>query len=53
MGSPSRTSINLHLGGLFQTNLIMPELCPFLSRKLKPCSIVRPTEIEAARRHGM
>jgi len=31
-------------GELFQTNLIMPEPCPFLSRKLPPCSIIRPTE---------
>src|SRR5580704_4903989 len=30
-------------GELFQTNLIMPEPCPFLSRKLPPCSIIRPT----------
>lgn len=28
----------------FQTNLIMPEPCPFLSRKLPKCSIIRPTE---------
>lgn len=28
----------------FQTNLIMPEPCPFLSRRLPPCSIIRPTE---------
>ncbi len=28
----------------FQTNLIMPEPCPFLSRSLPPCSIIRPTE---------
>ena len=28
----------------FQTNLIMPEPCPFLSRKLPLCSIIRPTE---------
>jgi hypothetical protein len=28
----------------FHTNLIMPEPCPFLSRKLPPCSIIRPTE---------
>jgi hypothetical protein len=33
------------LGGeTYQTNLIMPEPCPFLSRKLPPCSIIRPTE---------
>jgi Ferritin-like domain len=31
-------------GQTFQTNLIMPEPCPFLSRKLPPCSIIRPTE---------
>jgi hypothetical protein len=29
-------------GELFQTNLIMPEPCPFLSRKFPPCSIIRP-----------
>jgi hypothetical protein len=34
-------------GGVhFQTNLIMPEPCPFLSRKLPPCSIIRPTETQ-------
>jgi hypothetical protein len=33
------------LGGEnFQTNLIMPEPCPFISRKLPPCSVIRPTE---------
>jgi hypothetical protein len=31
-------------GETFQTNLIMPEPCPFLSRKLPACSIIRPTE---------
>jgi hypothetical protein len=31
-------------GETFQTNLIMPEPCPFLSRKLPPCSVIRPTE---------
>jgi len=31
-------------GQTFQTNLIMPEPCPFLSRSLPPCSIIRPTE---------
>jgi Ferritin-like domain len=31
-------------GEEFQTNLIMPEPCPFLNRKLPPCSIIRPTE---------
>jgi hypothetical protein len=28
----------------FQTNLIMPEPCPFISRNLPVCSIIRPTE---------
>src|SRR5215831_9283763 len=31
-------------GELFQTNLIMPEPCPFLDRKLPKCSIIRPTQ---------
>lgn len=35
-------------GETFQTNLIMPEPCPFLSRKLPACSIVRPTETRGA-----
>jgi hypothetical protein len=29
-------------------NLIMPEPCPFLSRKFAPCSIIRPTNTEGA-----
>jgi Ferritin-like domain len=37
------------LGGeTFQTNLIMPEPCPFLSRSLPPCSIVRSTATTGA-----
>jgi hypothetical protein len=28
----------------FITNLIMPEPCPFISRKLPACSVIRPTE---------
>jgi hypothetical protein len=35
-------------GELFQTNLIMPEPCPFLSRKFPVCSIIRPTETQGA-----
>ena len=31
-------------GDLFSTNLIMPEPCPFISRKLPRCSVIRPTE---------
>jgi hypothetical protein len=33
---------------LLQANLIMPEPCPFLSRKLPICSIIRPTETKGA-----
>jgi hypothetical protein len=37
------------LGGeLFSTNLIMPEPCPFLSRSLPICSVIRPTETNGA-----
>src|SRR6266852_7831085 len=32
----------------FQTNLIMPEPCPFISRSLPVCSIIRPTQTEGA-----
>lgn len=32
----------------FQTNLIMPEPCPFISRKLPVCSVIRPTETKGA-----
>jgi hypothetical protein len=35
-------------GQTFQINLIMPEPCPFLSRKLPRCSIIRPTETKGA-----
>jgi hypothetical protein len=35
-------------GELLQTNLIMPEPCPFLSKNLPHCSIVRPTETRRA-----
>jgi hypothetical protein len=31
-------------GETFQTNLIMPEPCPFISPTLPPCSVIRPTE---------
>jgi hypothetical protein len=32
----------------FQTNLIMPEPCPFLSRTFPVCSIIRPTQTQGA-----
>jgi hypothetical protein len=33
---------------LLQANLIMPEPCPFLSRKFPLCSIIRPTNTQGA-----
>ena len=42
-------NLNVTPGGQdFQTNLIMPEPCPFLSRKFPVCSIIRPTETKGA-----
>ncbi|HEY7392274.1 MAG TPA: hypothetical protein VH640_27395 [Bryobacteraceae bacterium] len=35
-------------GQEFQTNLIMPEPCPFLSQSLPVCSIIRPTATAGA-----
>jgi ferritin-like protein len=35
-------------GEAFTNNLIMPEPCPFLSRKLPKCSVIRPTETRGA-----
>src|SRR4029079_15925624 len=32
----------------FQTNLIMPEPCPFISRKFPVCSIIRPMDTKGA-----
>jgi hypothetical protein len=33
---------------MFQTNLIMPEPCPFISLSLPACSVVRPTKTAGA-----
>ena len=33
---------------MFQTNLIMPEPCPFISASLPPCSVIRPTNTTGA-----
>lgn len=35
-------------GELFQTNLIMPEPCPFLDPKLPLCSVIRPVSTSRA-----
>ena len=45
-GSLTFPNLNVSPGGEdFQTNLIMPEPCPFLSRRFPVCSIIRPTSI--------
>jgi hypothetical protein len=42
-------NLNVTPGGEdFQTNLIMPEPCPFLNRKFPVCSVIRPTETKGA-----
>jgi hypothetical protein len=47
-------NLNLTPGGEdFQTNLIMPEPCPFLSRKFPVVSIIRPTETKNAARGAL
>jgi hypothetical protein len=33
---------------MFQTNLIMPEPCPFISASLPACSVIRPTKTTGA-----
>ena len=33
---------------MFQTNLIMPEPCPFIDTSLPVCSVVRPTSATSA-----
>jgi hypothetical protein len=35
-------------GETFTNNLIMPEPCPFLRRRLPNCSVIRPTETRGA-----
>ena len=33
---------------MFQTNLILPEPCPFISASLPVCSVIRPTNTTGA-----
>jgi hypothetical protein len=33
---------------MFQTNLIMPEPCPFINTDLPVCSVIRPTKTKGA-----
>jgi hypothetical protein len=52
-GNPPFTFVDLHFlpaaqQEALQANLIMPEPCPFLSRKFPLCSIIRPTKTQGA-----
>jgi hypothetical protein len=48
-GSLTFPNLNVNPGGEdFQTNLIMPEPCPFLSRKFPKVSVIRPVSISTS-----
>src|ERR1700722_7276451 len=40
---PNNRATGAAVRQMFQTNLIMPEPCPFISTSLPPCSVIRPT----------
>jgi Ferritin-like domain len=40
---PNNGAIGADVREMFQTNLIMPEPCPFIDTSLPACSVVRPT----------
>ena len=39
-------------GELYRTNLILPELCEFLSPKFPACSVIQPSLAARERTHG-
>jgi hypothetical protein len=41
---PNTGATGVAVRQMFQTNLIMPEPCPFISTSLPACSVVRPTK---------
>jgi Ferritin-like domain len=45
---PNTGAVGDSVRQMFQTNLIMPEPCPFISTSLPPCSVVRPTNTTGA-----
>jgi hypothetical protein len=45
---PNTSAANDAVRDMFQTNLIMPEPCPFISLNLPVCSVVRPTATTGA-----
>jgi hypothetical protein len=45
---PNTGAVGNAVREMFQTNLIMPEPCPFISASLPVCSVVRPTNTTGA-----
>jgi hypothetical protein len=45
---PNNGSRGAAVRQMFQTNLIMPEPCPFISTSLPACSVIRPTNTTGA-----
>ena len=45
---PNNGSTGAAVSQMFQTNLIMPEPCPFISPSLPACSVIRPTNTTGA-----
>ena len=45
---PNNGSRGAAVSQMFQTNLIMPEPCPFISTSLPACSVIRPTNTTGA-----
>jgi Ferritin-like domain len=45
---PNNGSTGAAVSQMFQTNLIMPEPCPFISTSLPACSVIRPTNTTGA-----
>src|SRR6516162_5194099 len=41
---PNTGATGAAVGEMFQTNLIMPEPCPFIDASLPVCSVIRPTK---------
>jgi hypothetical protein len=45
---PNTGACGAEVRQMFQTNLIMPEPCPFISTSLPACSVIRPTNTTGA-----
>lgn len=45
---PNTRASGAEVRQMFQSNLIMPEPCPFISTSLPACSVIRPTNTTGA-----